>query len=186
MIGIPLGLLYANAMEWVIHKHVLHGLGKNKKSFWSFHWHEHHNKSRTHDMHDDQYAKGNWRWNAKTKEVVALAAGAAVFVPLFPVAPFFTATVWWSAARYYRMHKRAHVDPAWAKEHLAHHVDHHMGPNQHMNWCVTHPFFDYVMGTRQEYVGTERHADDERRRAARLERERQTPVPAAVPAQQAA
>ena len=42
MLGIPLGLLYANASEWLIHHYVLHGLGKKKRSFWSFHWGEHH------------------------------------------------------------------------------------------------------------------------------------------------
>ncbi len=30
MIGIPLGLLTGNAMEWVVHRHVLHGLGKRR------------------------------------------------------------------------------------------------------------------------------------------------------------
>jgi hypothetical protein len=26
-----------------------------------------------------------------------------------------------------------------------------MGKDQNANWCVTHPFFDYVMGTRKKY-----------------------------------
>ena len=29
MIGIPLGLLTANGVEWVFHNHVLHELGRN-------------------------------------------------------------------------------------------------------------------------------------------------------------
>ncbi len=36
MIGIPLGLLWANAGEWAIHKYVLHGLGRRKGTFWAF------------------------------------------------------------------------------------------------------------------------------------------------------
>jgi sterol desaturase/sphingolipid hydroxylase (fatty acid hydroxylase superfamily) len=28
------------------------------------------------------------------------------------------------------------------------HYDHHMNSNQDANWCVTRPWFDYVMGTR--------------------------------------
>ena len=39
MIGIPVALAASNAGEWLIHKYWLHGLGKNKKSFWAFHWH---------------------------------------------------------------------------------------------------------------------------------------------------
>jgi hypothetical protein len=179
MIGIPLGLLYSNAMEWVLHKHLLHGAGKKKTNFFSFHWHEHHNKSRKQDMKDDQYNAPPFRhWDAHTKEAAALLVGAAVHLPLLPIAPFFTATVWWSAANYYRVHRRARTDPAWAKEHLPWHVDHHMGPDQHKNWCVTHPLFDYLMGTREEYLGTDRARDDERREAARTR--------AAAPVQQAA
>ena len=28
------------------------------------------------------------------------------------------------------------------------HYDHHMNTNQDANWCVTRPWFDYIMGTR--------------------------------------
>ena len=35
-----------------------------------------------------------------------------------------------------------------AREHLPWHVDHHLGRNQDTNWCVTKPWFDYIMGTR--------------------------------------
>ncbi len=167
MIGIPLGLLYSNASEWLIHKHLLHGRGKNKKSFWSFHFHEHHKASRQADMLDDDYHRPLFSaWDAQTKEVVTLTAAAVAHAPLLPVAPFFTLTVWWSAYNYYRVHKRSHLDPAWAKENLAHHWDHHMGPDQDKNWCVTHPFFDYLMGTREEYLGTdeERATRDKRAR----------------------
>lgn len=167
MLGIPLGFLYANATEWLIHKYVLHGLGKNKKSFWSFHWHEHHNKSRRFDMVDDQYATRTWGWNAKTKEMLGLTVGALAHLPLLPVAPFFTLTVWACAANYYRVHRRAHLDPEWAREHLPWHFDHHMGPNQHANWCVTFPLFDVILGTREPYAGTERHSEDAARNARR-------------------
>src|SRR5439155_17983055 len=90
MIGIPLGLAYANFGEWFVHKHVLHGLGKNKNSFWAFHWHEHHRESRLHGMVDPQYRRSLFSWQAQTKELAALTAAAALHVPLFPVAPFFT------------------------------------------------------------------------------------------------
>ena len=75
-----------------------------------------------------------------------------MLVPLIPVAPFFVGTMWYSAANYYVKHRRSHLDVEWAKEHLPWHYDHHMGPNQHANWCVTWPWFDFVMGTRKPYV----------------------------------
>ena len=152
MIGIPLGLAASNAGEWLIHKYLLHGLGKNKKSFWAFHWHEHHREARSHDMFDRQYVRSVFSWSPQGKEALALAAGAVVLTPLFPLAPFFTGTVWYRMARYYQLHKRAHLDTEWAKVNLPWHYDHHMGKDQNSNWCVTHPWFDHVRGTRKRYT----------------------------------
>ncbi len=59
-------------------------------------------------------------------------------------------------------------DPEWGKEHLPWHYDHHMGPNQDSNWCVTKPWFDDLLGTRERYLGTERAAR-ERKAAPRHE-----------------
>lgn len=151
MLGIALGLAFVNAGEWVIHKHWLHGLGQKKHSFWSFHWHEHHRESRAHDMVDRHYEQSVFSWSPQGKEAVSLLAAAVAVAPLLPVAPFFTGTVWYRLGRYYQLHRRAHRDPAWANEHLPWHVDHHMGKDQNANWCVTHPWFDYVMGTRKRY-----------------------------------
>lgn len=151
MLGIPVGLALANAGEWYIHKHWLHGRGRDKKSFWSFHWHDHHRASRAHDMVDAAYTRSVFAWEPQGKEALSMTLGALVLTPLFPVAPFLTGTLWFSMWRYYRLHKKSHLDPAWAREHLPWHVDHHLGKNQNANWCVTHPWFDYVMQTRKPY-----------------------------------
>jgi hypothetical protein len=190
MIGIPIAWAYANAGEWFIHKYVLHGLGKNRKSFWAFHWHDHHNKARRHDMLDDQYTRSLLNWEPQTKELVALGALAVTHLPLLPIAPFFTSTLLYCAARYYVMHRRAHLDPDWAKEHLPWHWDHHMGRDQNQNWCVTNPWFDHVMGTRKEYL----RERQEREAAAVARQVREAPMdaaandgePAAMPATAAA
>ncbi len=170
MLGIPLGLLAANASEWLIHKHLLHARGRKKGSFWSFHWHEHHAASRKNDHLDPAYHRPLYEWNPQSKEVALLLGGAALVAPLFPIAPFFTGAVWYSAWNYYRVHKRAHLEPGWAREHLTWHYDHHMGPQSQANWCVTKPWFDELMGTRVHYAGTAREARDVARRAARAER----------------
>ena len=149
MIGIPIGLVYCNLGECLIHKHVLHGLGKSRESFWSFHWHDHHAKARKHAMVDDQYRRSFLAWEPQTKEAVALLGLALAHLPLLPFMPFFTGTVLYSCANYYRVHKRAHLDTEWAREHLPWHYDHHMGKDQNANWCVTHPWFDELLGTRK-------------------------------------
>lgn len=167
MIGFAVGMVYANAAEWVIHKRILHGRGKKRDSFWSFHFHEHHQASRRHAMIDEDYHRSVIGWHGQGKEALALSLAALAHAPLLPVAPGFTIGVWTSAALYYRRHKRAHLDPAWAREHLPWHYDHHMGPDQDKNWCVTFPWFDHVMGTREPYAGTEREAKDLERAARR-------------------
>ena len=139
MIGIPLGLLTANAIEWGVHKYVLHGLGKSKSSVWAFHWHEHHRACRKNAHRDEAYERSVWGVHAQGKEALSVAAGVLLFVPLAPIAPFFTGAIVYSAINYHRVHKRAHLEPEWAKKNLPWHFDHHMGPDQNANWCVTKP-----------------------------------------------
>jgi sterol desaturase/sphingolipid hydroxylase (fatty acid hydroxylase superfamily) len=160
MLGIPLGLLWANATEWVTHKYLLHGMGMKKGAPFSWHFHDHHQAVRKNAGADPGYHRSLLGWHPQTKEVVGLAAAAALYLPLLPVAPFFTGAVWWSIWNYHRVHKKSHLDPEWARKHVPWHYDHHMGPNQHKNWCVTKPWFDIIMGTRVPYAGTPREAAD--------------------------
>jgi sterol desaturase/sphingolipid hydroxylase (fatty acid hydroxylase superfamily) len=167
VLGIPLGMLAANGVEWLVHKHVLHGLGKKRESFWAFHWHEHHRASRQNGHLDPHYSRSVFGWHAQGKEAAALVAGGALLLPVLPIAPLFTLTMWGCGVNYWRVHRRAHQDPEWAKEHLPWHYDHHMGPQQDANWCVTKPWFDHIMGTRVPYLGTARERADAARRADR-------------------
>jgi hypothetical protein len=156
MIGVPLALLYANAGEWVLHRFVLHDMGRRDGSFWRYHWH-HHGQARKNGFRDPEYHSSVFSWNAKTKEALSLFGLAVLHLPLLPVAPFFTATAMFCAWDYYRKHRRAHLDPTWAKQHLPWHVDHHFGNNPDCNWCVTRPWFDTIVGTREPWLDT---ADD--------------------------
>jgi len=171
MIGVPVGLAYSNMLEWAIHKYLLHGWGKRRRSFWRFHFFDHHRASRQNEFRDADYAESVFQWNAQGKEALTLTLGTLAHLPLAPIAPFFTATVFYSSVRYYRMHRRSHLDPEWGREHMPWHYDHHMAPNQDSNWCVTHPWFDEIMGTRVPYKDTPREQlDRARRRKAREQR----------------
>ena len=163
MLGIPVALAYVNAGEWLIHRFVLHGIGKWREGPFAFHFHEHHRETRRHAGHDPNYLRPLLGWHPQGQEALGLALAAVVHLPLLPVAPFFTGTVLWSLWRYHKLHKQAHLDPAWAREHLPWHYDHHMGPDQEANWCVTRPWFDDLVGTRKPYVGTAREARDRAR-----------------------
>lgn len=171
MIGIPIALATMNAAEWVVHKHLLHKLGRNKKSVWAFHWHEHHGNSRRNEMRDETYERSPFGNHAQGKEALALLGGALATLPLAPMAPWYTATMLFCIGEYYYKHRKSHEDPEWARENLPWHYDHHMGPNQNANWCVVRPWMDQIMGTREPYVGTERDRNDQSRRAARTQRQ---------------
>ncbi|MCB9762904.1 MAG: hypothetical protein H6739_24095 [Alphaproteobacteria bacterium] len=166
MIGIPIGWAYGHVMEWALHKG-LHRFGKKREQRFSFHFHDHHAASRRDGFHDRMYEDSVLQWNAAGKEAVYLGLTLAAHLPLATVAPFFTATVVASGVQYYLVHKRSHLDPDWAREHVPWHYDHHMGANQHANWGVRSDWVDRVMGTREPYIGTEREARDNARRAAR-------------------
>lgn len=151
MIGFPLGVFYANAVEWVVHKYLLHGLGRKKGSFWSFHWREHHKNCRKYGMRDPDYLKPLSDWNARGKEAAGILLLCAAHLPLAGAAPYFTVGVFFSGLNYLRKHRKSHVDPEWAMKHMRWHVEHHLGKDQDKNWCVSQPWFDRILGTRVEY-----------------------------------
>ena len=144
-----LGLLYANAGEWLVHKYILHGLGMNRHSFWAYHWHEHHATCAKNMMLDPGYRSLTLTsWNAQSKELAVLLGIAVLHAPLFIIFPLFTGTVYASLLLYYYKHRKAHLDPIWAKRHLRWHYDHHLGTNCCGNWCITWPWLDYLLRTR--------------------------------------
>jgi hypothetical protein len=152
LLEVPLGLLYAGAIEWVLHR-MLHQAGKNKASVFAFHWHDHHRASRREGFFDAQYDRPLFTWGSpQSKEAISVAIIALVHAPVALFFPVFTATVWFGALRYYIVHRRAHMDPKWGKQHLPWHYDHHMGKDQNANWCATTQWFDVLMGTRKVYT----------------------------------
>jgi hypothetical protein len=148
VIGFALGMLHANAVEWLTHKYVLHGLGKHKGSMWRFHWAQHHRIARKNGMYDKSYEEPFWRWSARGKEIAGILGLALLHLPLIKVAPFFTVGVLFSSGNYLYRHRKCHLDIEWGKKHMPSHWDHHMGANQDANWCVSYPWLDYVLGTR--------------------------------------
>ncbi|MGP9833031.1 sterol desaturase family protein [Marinobacter sp. NSM] len=153
MIGFPIALIFANGFEWYAHKYILHGtprpgqpryspIPKSMKSHW-----QHHKIVRTTDYQDDGYAEGLSNWRTRD-EITSLLKLTAITSLAMPVAPFFTLGTYYAAARYFYVHRRSHLEPEWGKKAIPWHYDHHMNTNQDANWCVTRPWFDYIMGTR--------------------------------------
>jgi hypothetical protein len=143
-----LGVLAENAGEWMIHRFLLHGLGRRGESFWHYHWNRHHLFARRYGMIDPDYRGWPLRWNTHGKEALLILAAVLVHGPLFGIAPGYVAGVYFALACYYIRHRKAHLDPAWARRHLPWHWEHHMGAEPEANYCTTWPWFDWVMATR--------------------------------------
>ncbi|OIJ34878.1 MULTISPECIES: sterol desaturase family protein [Acinetobacter] len=152
--GFVAGLVIANGYEWFAHKYLLHGVHRKGKPRFSptpkqmeSHW-AHHREVRKQGFSDDCYVEGLDNWRTRN-ELMSLALAAGVLsVVFYPFSKGMALAAIYSAGNYYYVHRRAHLEPDWAKRTIPWHYDHHMNSNQDANWCVTRPWFDYVMGTR--------------------------------------
>ena len=152
------GFLYANFIEWFIHKYLFHVLGSKKNSMWSFHWHRHHRTVRKQDYHDPDYLTSPFKdfklwFNAVGKEVFGLLLLNIVHLCIFGLL-----LNWWLfysvlgvySVLYFVLHRASHIYPSWGKKWLPWHVKHHMGRNQQQWFNVVVPFWDYVFGTTKD------------------------------------
>lgn len=152
--GFIAGVVIANAFEWVAHKYILHGVHRKGQSRFSpspasmnSHW-THHRMVRKQQFSDEGYLEG--LKNQRTRlELMSLGIVAGVFgSAAYPFSKGMALGFCYSAANYFYVHRRSHLNPEWARNRIPWHYDHHMNSNQDANWCVTRPWFDYVMGTR--------------------------------------
>lgn len=151
--GILFGVVGGSFIEWMFHKHVLHGLGIKKNSIWNSHWYEHHKAARKNQMKDEFYSQSLLE-QFKSYEVVFLAGTSVALIavmqtmnPDIVMSTMITTLVLYGVT-YYVAHSKSHTSPKWAETWLKHHVDHHMGKDQNKNWCVVFPLADHILGTR--------------------------------------
>ena len=158
-----IGFLYAQLLEWLIHKYLLHKLGKNRKNkFFSYHFYEHHRTSRNNLFYD----------SSSLKETLSLILLLVLHLPVIAFSFALFSGITTGALRYLYVHRRAHLEPEWCRKHYPWHYAHHMATTQEMNWGVTTDKFDRLFGTRLVYVGTEKEKKDTQRRIKRLNKRR--------------
>lgn len=146
-------LLSQNVSEWFVHKFILHKLGANKKSFFHYHWEHHHRcrKLRNIDPEYVQIYKSHGITKMLWKEIgmmlaLSLLLGGPIYFFTWKALGVTTVIALWF---YFLAHAYSHINPEWSKKFMPWHYDHHMGKDQNQNWCVTFPWFDWVMGTRK-------------------------------------
>lgn len=152
--GFVIGLVVANGFEWIAHKYILHGTHRAGQSRFSpvprsmeSHW-AHHREVRKQTFHDVGYVEGISNWRTKNEIISVTIVASVASLAFYPLSKGMAVAAVYSAVNYYYVHRRAHLEPDWAKQHIPWHYDHHMNSNQDANWCVTKPWFDYILGTR--------------------------------------
>jgi sterol desaturase/sphingolipid hydroxylase (fatty acid hydroxylase superfamily) len=145
------GWVYGHVLEYAVHRFLLHGPGKKRKSVFSFHFRQHHKNARKKAFKDNDYKKPFQLGNAANKELISLALLAIAHIPVVFYLPWFFGISMMSLVSYYYHHYKSHNNPKWAKTHLPWHYDHHMGKNQDSNYGVRTDFFDRLLGTRHDY-----------------------------------
>lgn len=148
MIGFVIGVVTVNAFEWYAHKVFLHEYPIKHRNSPFFTHIRHHKRAKLNNFHDEGYGNSMWKDQDVYMEKAALISLCTATTLLFPIAPFFTLGTYYGAWNYWSTHAKSHLDPEYAKQHIPWHYDHHMNANQNANWCVTRPWFDYIMGTR--------------------------------------
>ena len=153
-----LAFVYANFLEWSIHKYLFHGLGKNKKSFFASHWSGHHQVCRKNENFDESYTKFPPDPSV-LKELFSLFILNLIHFPLYFISPFFYLCLSLFSVRYFYMHQRGHLDVEWGKKNMPWHYDHHMGKDQDSNWGVTNPLWDNILGTRKPWTPQKKNSE---------------------------
>lgn len=146
---LALACLWGNLLEWLVHKHVLHGWGRARRGYWAYHWHTHHANVKRHGLVDPDYLRGKLASEQCAKETLGIWAAALAHAWLvWPRLPWAAAAILTYAALYLYCHERSHRDEAWARRWLPWHVEHHFGSDPDRNWCLTFPLWDWILGTR--------------------------------------
>ena len=145
-VQIFLAWLWSHFYEYIAHRYVLHGKNNFKEAF-KHHFSTHHSSSRKNDMYDSDYDS----LTSLNFEIIALFFSLLAHIPIAIFFPYAYITLAVCTVTYYLIHRKSHIDTEWGKKWLPWHYDHHMGKNQHVNWGVRLPIFDYLFSSRVKY-----------------------------------
>ena len=141
-----MGIIYANAVEYVIHRYLFHGLGKKKNSVFSFHLRDHHVTARRNGFIDRKVS---------ANQAIGLPILVASHLPVCAFAPaFFSALVIYAFA-FVALHNYQHRNPEFTKKYFPWHWDHHMS-NPSKSWGVVMPLMDWITGTLEKPLDSQR------------------------------
>ena len=135
-----LGFLYANMMEWVVHKFLFHEMGKNKNSVFAFHLREHHINCLKNNNRDRNFS---------SRELPGILFLLFLHCPIYFLLPMFYYGLCLYGSLFVIVHNLAHIKTDLGKKLFPWHWDHHMKHQNH-NFNVVIPIADYLLGTRKK------------------------------------
>jgi sterol desaturase/sphingolipid hydroxylase (fatty acid hydroxylase superfamily) len=152
LLQVAIAWVYSHIIEYCLHRWWLHDY--KRKHWFKDHFGNHHKAAKKNQMYDARY-------HSKIdpigdREIKGLGLLALMHCPVAFWFPWAYLVLVYSAITYFFVHRRSHQDYRWARENVPWHYDHHMGPDQHMNWGVRLPWVDWFVGTRAIHVGTPR------------------------------
>ena len=150
VLQVAIAWVYSHVLEYCLHRWWLHN--RKRKHWFKDHFGNHHKIARKNQMYDPRSYTGiDPRGDREVKGLILLALAHSPIAIWFPYAYLVLA---YSAISYFLVHRKAHQDFRWARENVPWHYDHHMGPDQNLNWGVRRSWVDTLVGTRKVYVGT--------------------------------
>tara|TARA_A100001011_G_scaffold268834_1_gene277963 strand:+ start:983 stop:1444 length:462 start_codon:yes stop_codon:yes gene_type:complete len=141
LLGILVGILYANMLEYVIHRFLFHGFGKSRSSIFAFHLRDHHIVSKRNGFYDGRVSRN---------ELVGMPIAILLHTPFyFLVSPAFFWTVSIYGVLFVVIHNALHRNPEFTRKYFWWHWNHHMR-NQNKSWGVVLPITDILTGTLED------------------------------------
>ena len=156
ILQVAIAWAYSHVLEYCLHRWLLHN--RHRKAWFKTHFGDHHKIARRNMMLDSKAHKPiKITGDPELKGLIALGL---LHAPIAILWPFAYVMLIWSAVNYFLVHRKAHQDFRWARDHLPWHYDHHMGPDQNMNWGVRLPWVDILMGTRIHWKGEQKEVSE--------------------------
>lgn len=152
VLQVAIAWAYSHVLEYCLHRWLLHN--RHRKVWFKTHFGDHHKIARRNMMLDSKaYKPIEIAGDPELKGLIALGI---LHAPIAIWWPFAYVMLIWAAVNYFLVHRRAHQDFRWARDHVPWHYDHHMGPDQNMNWGVRLPWVDILAGTRVPWKGEQK------------------------------
>ena len=139
--GLVLGLLYANFLEWFVHKYIFHKLGKKRGSIWAYHLKEHHKTARKNNFVDKKVSK---------IEIFGMIFLVLIHLPFLWISVGFFAGTAIYAVAFKIIHEYQHRNPEFTKKYMRWHWEHHM-KDSNKNFGVVACWADHYLKTRKKY-----------------------------------